>query len=336
MVRKDPDRARMESPLKEVVPISRMSQIGEELARRGVSISRLGLELDVLPAAVYLRLAGMFDGVEIVDVSDDIRRVRAVKSDFEIERMRQAAAFSDRLAERLPALIKEGMPEIELAGLIEAEARRLGHQGIVRMRMFGGELFYGHLMAGAAGAVKSFLSSPTGGPGMHPSIAQGSSFRPIRKNEPILFDYAFVYGGYISDHTRIFVLGELPPALVEGHAAMLSVQERLREAGKPGARTGDLYALALEEAVSLGVDQWFMGHGGNRIRFVGHGVGLELDEYPFLAHGQTLPLEAGMTVALEPKLVIPEKGVVGVENTHLVTETGMVPLSAATDEIRPV
>lgn len=62
-------------------------------------------------------------------------------------------------------------------------------------------------------------------------------------------------------------------------------------------------------------------------------MGLELDEFPFLAKGQTQPLQAGMTLALEPKLVIPDKGVVGVENTLVVTEEGLVPLTRFEEDI---
>jgi Xaa-Pro aminopeptidase len=262
-----------------------------------------------------------------------IRLIRSVKSDYEMELIRQAAAFSDRVAEMVPGLIKTGITEIELAGQIEAQARRLGHQGIIRMRLWGAEMFYGHLMAGPAAAVPSFLSSPTGGASVNAAVAQGPSFRKIKPHEPILVDYVFAWKGYISDHTRIFAIGALPPNLVDAHAHMLDLQERIKAMATPGTVAEDIYAAAVQIADQKGLGDHFMGVGKNRIRFVGHGVGLEVDEFPFLASGQNLPLKEGMVVALEPKLIFPGIGVVGIENIHRVTPAGLEPLTHAKEQI---
>jgi Xaa-Pro aminopeptidase len=237
------------------------------------------------------------------------------------------------VAEQVPGLLREGMTELELAGLVEAEARKRGHQGVVRMRLWGGEMFYGHLMAGPSAAVPSFLSSPTGGAGPSPAVAQGPGFRPIQQHEPVLVDYVFALNGYYSDHARIFSIGELPDDLMAAHAAMIELQDVIKTEAKPGVACGHIYDLALEWTRNRGYDEYFMGVGKERIRFVGHGVGVELDEYPFLAAGQTLELQAGMTLALEPKLIFPEKGVVGVENTHLVTDDGLAPFGRFPDEV---
>ena len=228
------------------------------------------------------------------------------------------------------------MTELELAGQVEAEARKLGHQGVVRMRLWGSEMFYGHLMAGPSGAVPSFLSSPTGGTGASPAVAQGAGFRPMQRHEPILVDYVFALNGYYSDHTRIFSIGELPDDLVAAHAAMLDIQAIIKDAARPGVKSGDIYEIALERIRQLGYAENFMGVGKERIRFVGHGIGVELDEYPFLAAGQSLELQAGMTLALEPKLIFPEKGVVGIENTHRVTDKGLEQFGRFQDEITVV
>jgi Xaa-Pro aminopeptidase len=220
-------------------------------------------------------------------------------------------------------IIREGMTELDLAGRVEAEARRRGHQGVVRMRMWGGELFYGHLLAGPSAAVPSYLASPTGGTGAGPAVAQGAGFAKIRPHQPILLDYVFAWQGYIADHTRIFAIGELPNDLMRAHQAMLDLQAVLKQQARPGVNAGDLYDAAIQWAADKGYGNWFMGADDQRIRFIGHGVGLELDEYPFLAQGQDMPLEKNMTIALEPKLIIPGKGVVGIENTHIVTDDGL-------------
>ncbi len=324
MVRKSLERARAESALASIVPLRSPREIPDLLAAQGLAMPKiLGLEMDVIPAALYLNYRRLFEGVELVDVSHGIRQVRAVKSPHELTLMRQAAVLADEVAGAARGLIREGMTELDLAGRVEAEARRRGHQGVVRMRMWGGEMFYGHLLAGPAAAVPSYLASPTGGTGASPAVAQGAGFGKILPHQPILLDYVFAWQGYIADHTRIFSLGELPDDLMAAHQAMLDLQNALKKQARPGVQAGALYDFAMQWTADKGYREWFMGADDQRIRFIGHGVGLELDEYPFLAQGQDMALEKGMTIALEPKLIIPGKGVVGIENTHIVTADGL-------------
>ena len=334
MVRKSLQRAKAESPLSTILSLNSPKQLMALIQANGLKPPAvMGMELDVLPTNIYFSYKRLFPEVEIRDVSIPIRMIRAVKSAYELNLIRQAAAFSDQVAETLPNLLREGLTEIELAGMVEAQARRLGHQGIVRMRLWGAEMFYGHLMSGPAAAVPSFLASPTGGASVSAAVAQGPSFRKIKRHEPILFDYVFAWKGYISDHTRIYASGHPPQRLVDAHAHMLDLQEQIKAMATPGTRAGDLYSAAIEIADRKGVGKHFMGAGSDRIRFIGHGVGLELDEFPFLAHGQTTELEEGMVIALEPKLVFPGKGVVGIENTHVVTQNGLDQLTHAEQQI---
>lgn len=334
MVRKDFERARSESPAKHIVPIHSPKQLPDLLRQHGTPVPRrLGLELDVLPTNQYLGYQSIFDGAEIIDISPAIRTVRAVKSDYEIGLIAEAAQFSDQVAAGMQDFLKEGITEIELAGLVESRARKFGHQGIIRMRLWGSELFYGHLMAGPSAAVPSYLSSPTGGASISPAVAQGSSFSPIRRNEPVLLDYVFAHRGYLSDHTRIFALGELPDELMKAHAAMLDIQSLVKSAARPGVPAGELYQRAVDAAADMGYGDHFMGVGEQRIRFIGHGIGIELDEYPFLAQGQNMELQEGMIIALEPKLIFPGVGVVGIENTHVVTADGLEQFGKFSDQI---
>jgi Xaa-Pro aminopeptidase len=334
MVFKSLDRAMAESPLSRIVPLASPKAVPDVLDQYGYKVpSVMGMELDVLPANLYFTYQKVFEEKNLVDISHLIRLVRAVKSAYEIELMRRAAKGSDQVAARVPELLHEGMTELELAGKVEAEARKLGHQGIVRMRYWGGEVFYGHLMAGPSGAVPSFPRSPTGGSGASPAVAQGPGFRPIQRHEPVMLDYVFALNGYYSDHTRIFSIGEPADELMAAHTAMLDVQNLIKKEAKPGVKSGDIYELAIERTRTLGYDKYFMGVGDERIRFVGHGIGVELDEYPFLASGQTLELQENMILALEPKLIFPGKGVVGIENTHRVTENGLEQFGRFQDEI---
>ena len=334
MVFKSLDRAMAESSLSRIVPLASPKAVPELLDQYGYKVPPvIGMELDVLPASLYFTYQKVFEEKNLVDISHLIRLVRAIKSVYEIDLMRRAAEGSDQVAACVPALLREGMTELELAGKVEAEARKRGHQGTVRMRYWGAEVFYGHLMAGPSGAVPSFPRSPTGGSGASPAVAQGPGFRPIQRHEPVLVDYVFALNGYYSDHTRIFSMGEPAAELMAAHAAMLDVQALIKKEAKPGVKSGDIYELAIERTRTLGYDKYFMGVGDKRIRFVGHGIGSELDEYPFLASGQTLELQENMIMAVEPKLVFPEKGVVGIENTHRVTENGLEQFGQYEDNI---
>lgn len=329
MVKKNFQRAADESPVERIVSVKSPRDVAAIVGNPRV----IGMELDVMPASVYLGMARTFEKSTVVDVSRAIRSIRAVKSEYEIGIIRRCAELSDRLAAFVPTVLLPGMSEIELAALIEAEARRLGHQGLVRMRSWNGELFYGHIMAGASAAVPSSLASPTGGMGTTPAFPQGSGYHVIREHEPVLVDVAFAHMGYISDHTRIYAVGGLSDDLLAAHNAMLEIQELLKHEAVPGASAGDLYNMATDLAERFGYEDNFMGSGHGRIRFVGHGVGIELDEYPVIAKGQGMVLKEGMVVAIEPKAVFPGRGVVGIENTHLVTAGGLEQLGHYTEAV---
>lgn len=334
MARKDFERARAESPLKRIIPLKSPKQLPDLLRENGCRRpERLGMELDVLPVNLFRVYQQIFADTEIQDVSLAVRLQRAVKSAYEIGIIEEAARRSDQVAASVPEFLREGIPEVELAGLVEARARKLGHQGIIRMRLWGSEMFYGHLMAGPSAAVPSFLASPTGGAALSPAVAQGPSLRPIGRNEPVIVDYVFAYQGYISDHTRVFAVGGVPDKLQRAHRAMLQIQERIKTEARAGVRSGDIYDIATNLAEELGYGNHFMGSGPHRIRFTGHGIGLELDEFPFLAKGQDLLLEENMVIAFEPKLIFPGVGVVGIENSHVVTKDGLRQLGQFEEDI---
>jgi Xaa-Pro aminopeptidase len=336
MTRRNFPRARTESALECLVPLKSPRDIPSILKEHGYSPPRrVGLELDVLPANLYLGYREILN-VECSDVSPAIRQVRAIKSAYELALMRRGARFGVQVLRALPSMIEEGMSEIELAGKVEGFARSLGHQGLIKYRMWNNDMFYGHLMAGKSAAVPSYLASPTGGPGLSPAFPQGPGRHRIRRGEPILYDYAFVGDGYIVDQTRIFAIGSLPRELERAHAAMIEIQDAVARAAKPGVTGGEPYRLALDMAQERGYADHFQGTGPDRVTFVGHGVGIEIDEYPILGKGQAMPLEAGMVIAIEPKATFEGLGTVGIENTFLITKNGGQRLTLGSDEVRIV
>jgi Xaa-Pro aminopeptidase len=246
-----------------------------------------------------------------------------VKTPYEVTQIREAAAILHKGYSEISGIIREGMTELEIDGHLSLIARREGHMGILRMRGWNQEMTYAHVLSGESGATISFLNSPHGGHGNTPAMAQGASFRKIRKNEPIGIDYGAGVKGYVADQFRTFVIGELPQDLLEAHDLSLQIHHRFVKHARPGVPCSDLYHLALEEASTAGYGEVFMGFGEGQVKFVSHGLGLEIDEFPIIAPGFVEKLAEGMVIALEPKFVFPGKGVVGLEDDYLVTASGV-------------
>jgi len=334
-VRKDHGRARMESGLKEVIPFASPRDILGVLNDFNYSVpNQLGMELDVLPVTVMKRFKKALGGCEVADATPMIRTVRAVKSDYEINILKDAALIVDKVCKRAREVISEGMTDLELAAELEFTARKAGHQGFIRMRGFNNELFYAHVFSGTDSAVPTYSDTPLGGVGLNPSFPQGASYKKIRRHEPITVDFSGIFDGYIVDQTRMFSIGELPDQLTNAYNDMVAIQEHAKQVAKPGVGWGDLYDECLQMAFDMGYQDSFMGAKGSQVSFIGHGTGVELDEYPFIARGfNDYKLEQNMVFAFEPKAVYPGLGAVGVENTFWVGKDGLKHLTFADQEL---
>jgi Xaa-Pro aminopeptidase len=121
--------------------------------------------------------------------------------------------------------------------------------------------------------------------------------------------------------------------LAKAYEFVKSAHDRLRDLARPGSVTGQIYDTVWKWAEEAGWGQWFMGHSDPRITFIGHGLGIEVDEFPFIAENQKLALEQGMVFAFEPKIIIPDEGIAGLENTYLVTRDGIESLNTATEDL---
>ena len=335
LVRKDAARARMESGLKEVVLFKSPRDIPGILADFSYAMPKtVGMELDVVPVAVMKRFQKGLGECVISDATPLIRNVRAVKSDYEIGILKDAALIVDKVCKRVPEILKEGMTDLELAAELEFVARKAGHQGMVRMRGFNNELFYGHVFSGPDSAVPTYSDTPLGGVGLNPSFPQGASYKKIRKNEPITVDFVAVFDGYIVDQTRMFSIGELPEKLSKAYVDMVLILAHVKKIAKPGATWGGVYDECLQMACDMGYQEHFMGSKGAQVSFIGHGVGVELDEYPFIARGfNDYELQENMTFAFEPKVVFPGLGAIGVEDTFWVGAEGLKHLTFSNHEL---
>ena len=335
LVRKDHARARMESGLKEIVPFNSPRDVPGVLSEFGYGMpATVGMELDVLPVTTLERFRKVLGSVVVSDATPLIRTVRAVKSDYEINILKDAALIVDKVCKRAREVIREGMTDLELAAELEFVARNAGHQGFVRLRGFNNELFYGHVFSGTDSAVPTYSDTPLGGVGLNPSFAQGASYKKIRRNEPVTVDFSGVFDGYIVDQTRMFSIGEIPEKLNKAYADMLAIQEHARRVARPGLSWGGLYDECLQMACDMGYRDHFMGSKGAQVSFIGHGTGVELDEYPFIARGfNDYPLQEKMVFAFEPKAVFPGLGAVGIENTFRVAPDGLKHLTFSDQEL---
>ncbi|HTZ41094.1 MAG TPA: Xaa-Pro peptidase family protein [Syntrophales bacterium] len=322
-IRKNPNRIRSETTLEHLFNARSPRELASVLADKGYKkFKRLGMELDILPFNQYVRYMEALNPGEVVDVSPAIQEVRSVKSPFEIAILRQAARLGDYMMRVARESLKEGMTEIELSARIEAAARLKGHQGLVRMRGFNQECYWGPVVAGANGAEPSFIDTTEGGTGISLAFPWGPSNDPIGRNVPVVVDMAATIGGYNADITRTFSLGRLPEKLEVAYRESLEILQELAGAVHPGVPVSALYVKAEKLAEKKNLLPHFMGFGNEKAGFCGHGLGLELDEPPVISRNSKAVLMPGHVIALEPKFTFPGEGVVGVEDVFLVTENG--------------
>ena len=335
MVRKDFGRARMESGLKEIVPIGSQKEIPSVIAQFGYPEPKLiGMELDVVPVSVFERYRILYPNARYADATPLVRQVRMIKSHYEIHLMKEAADQVHKVYLRASEVIREGATDLEIAAELEFTARKAGHQGLVRMRGFNSELFYGQVFSGADCAVPAYLDAPLGGLGLSPSFGVGAGLKRIERNEPVIVDFVGCADGYLVDQTRIFAIEGIPDKLRKGYEDMQAVQRLMIQKAEPGVTWGALYDECLALAVSLGYGDSFMGARGAQVSFIGHGVGTEIDEYPFIARGfKDMTLEVGMAFAFEPKVVFPGEGAIGIENTFYLSNDGLKQLTYSDEKL---
>jgi Xaa-Pro dipeptidase len=322
-----------------VEALGSLKTLGERLRARcaggsaTVGVMRIGTELDVLPVQLYLRLQAALPGAAWEDGSLLVREQRMIKSPDEVAAIREAARVVDAALEAVIPHIREGMAEFELMALIEHQLRLRGHQGLMRMRAYNSELITGMVAAGAAAAVPTYFDGPAGGTGLAPSSPQSSGRALIGRGEPILVDIGCTIDGYLIDQTRTLVIGDLDPELQRAYDVAEQVLRATEARLQPGIIAEHLYLLALDQVQEAGLSAHFMGYGADQVKFLGHGIGLEIDELPVLAKGFKYPLAPGMVIAIEPKFTFPGRGVVGIEDTYLITENGYEKLTISRDGI---
>ncbi|MDE6582201.1 MAG: Xaa-Pro peptidase family protein [Duncaniella sp.] len=318
-----------------VVYVHKPEQIAETL---GLNMPQsLGLELDISAYSTVERLKKVFTGAEIKNASPLLRQVRAVKDDTALELLRMSGKKQVYVYSRIPRLYKEGMSDIELQIEIERASRLEGCLGQFRISGDSMELYMGNVLAGDNSDNPSPYDFAMGGSGMDPSLPVGADGTLIKNGMTVMVDMNGDYTGYMTDMTRIYCVGpveNLPGQVRKAHECSIRIHRELVKMLVPGTEAKALWQRAEEIAREEGLHEYFMGHR-QKAGFLGHGVGIEINELPVIAPRSRDIIAAGNTVALEPKFVIPGAGAVGIESTYFVHPDHVENLTPAPEAIIP-
>ena len=325
-------RARVETPL-EIIPIKRDRDVKSILKDKGVLKGKGGMELDVVPVSVYERWRHILDQESFVDISSAITNIRIIKSPFEIDQIKKSGEIVSRVFAKARDVVKEGAREIDIATALEGEGRAHGHQGFLRMRGFNQEMMNIYVTHGHAATYTSGADVPISGAGVTHAIGQGSSINRVERGVPLLVDYGGGYNGYITDETRVVAAGELREMFLKAYNVAREIIEDTLDSGKVGVISSDLYNRADKKVKAAGLSEYFMGHGEGQVRFIGHGLGLEINEFPVFTPRHHIVLEEGMVFAFEPKFIFPGEGAIGIEVDFIVRKDRLERVTDASFDI---
>jgi|Deesub1362A_J573_1020465.scaffolds.fasta_scaffold00192_15 Xaa-Pro aminopeptidase len=315
-VLKDRNRALQETDL-QVIPVKSFREVLDYI--KDLKIKKIGLEEDILPVQVFRRMTKTTD-CESVNITPEILQIRAVKDEEEIENMRLAAKQSKKALEIVPEIVKEGMTELELSAALEYVMRISGHEGNLRMRDWNSNILNVFVLSSGS-MIPGRLNTVVDGRGLSIPGGLGASRKKLRKGDVIWIDISGHYNGYVTDETRCYVLGRADESVYQAYEFIKEVYLQLKDELKDGNHSDEIYYGVVKLAEKRGYKKNFMGMPPNQVKFVGHGIGLELDEIPVIS-GYKAKLKENMTISVEPKLVFPDASGIGLESTFLVTKKG--------------
>ncbi|MBT7987068.1 MAG: aminopeptidase P family protein [Euryarchaeota archaeon] len=296
--------------------------LAETLSNMGAEASP-ALQKGELPADFHEKFASVLAPLgTTADCTQLIHSQREVKSSWELSMMREGALVQQAMFDSVRKEIAAGKTELELVAAAEAISRERGFGGNVQMRRFPLQCDRAVIVSGRSGGVPSFFDSAIGGSGAHPLAGMGSGFNKIREKQPILVDLVHVHRGYVVDATRMFSVGNLDETWLERLDSMVEVSDAVVNSLGRGDDCSEAWEIGSQLATSMGHSEHLMGMNPDQSKFLGHSVGLQLDESPVVAKGFDRPLPNNGVMAIEPKLVFAE-GSIGIEDTWLKTENGL-------------
>lgn len=323
-VRRSYDRAVDESLFQGIRPMETYRDAAGDAAAFGGLTDTVHIETEFVPLGMCERLKKYFGFTAFKSMEACISKVRSVKSMYELDLMMKAGDIHRRVLEdRVPLLLKAGMTESELTTAIFSVLVEEGHQGIARFSMFDTEIILGHIAFGESSLYPTYFNGPGGNYGLGPAVQlMGNRDCKLTNGDLVFIDTGCGSDGYQSDKTMTYVFGKpLPEHAVNRHKKCVEIQNRIAEMLKPGELPSNIYSTIMKSVDEDSLPN-FMGYGKRRAKFLGHGIGLQVDELPVLAKGFDEPIEEGMVFAVEPKAGVDGIGMVGIENTFVVTPQG--------------
>lgn len=303
--------------------IRRMKSYRDVASGMGTLPSRVYVETSLMTLAQQERIKKYLPFTEMKSVDEQVAAVRAVKSGYEMSLAEHAGEVHRHVLEDcVPGMLTEGINEVTLGCDLYSLIVQKGHQGIIRFSMFN-EMLLGQIGFGTSSLNPTCVNSPGGISGMHPSTPlMGSRSRELSSGDLVYIDIGCGYRGYQTDKTQTYMFGKpIPEDAYQQHLRCVEIQDTISSQLKPGAIPSEIYRNVISDLEPEFLEN-FMGFGKHKVNFLGHGIGLWIDEYPVIAEGFHEPLQEGMIIALEPKKGIPGVGMVGIENTFAVTPRG--------------
>lgn len=322
-VRRGLERARVESSLIEVGgQVEPYRSYTDLLALCGTLPKTVAVDMNGFSWSQSELLRSRLTCVErFVPGDTALSRTRMIKSEWERKKLRLAGArHAHCLLELTPERIRPGMTEREIGIIVLNTFFEHGHCGLMRLAA-SNEIYMGHICAGESGLYPTGFDGPLGNKGMHPAVPYMGDAGTVWK-DLLTIDANFVLEGYNTDKTVTFWAGDMPDIARRAYDCCRHIELRTAEAMRPGAIPSTLWHEAQKMAAAAGFADTFMGVGPERVRFLGHGIGLQVDEFPVMADRFDEPILPGMVMAIEPKIALPGLGMVGVEDTYEITEQG--------------
>jgi Xaa-Pro aminopeptidase len=321
------------TPIENAVYIRKPEQITEILKDKGIPLPKsILLETDSVAYSQIVRLLAIFNLSECLNASVWMRKIRSVKTDYEIDQVKQCARRHELVYSKIPEIYRKGMTDIKLQIEIERLMRLNGSVGTFRGYGDNMEIFMGSLLVGDNAQAPSPFDFALGGAGVSPIVPLGANGSVIQEGQAIMVDMAGNYSPWMTDMTRVFSAGKTSGLAYKAHQVSIDIHEKTMEVFQPGFPCAELYNLALEIVNKEDLSDYFMGTK-QQAKFIGHGLGLEINEPPVLTPRSKELLVENTVFALEPKFVLPAIGAVGVENTYLVTNSGLEKITLFEEQI---
>ncbi|SHN54932.1 M24 family metallopeptidase [Desulfovibrio litoralis] len=331
--RKGIDRAKLESPLTKFGTYKSFKELPNIFKNFEVPFGNtIAVEKAWLPWNLSESLISALNGIKILAADRIIELCRSVKTEWELKKMRLSGErmYQAQVVE-MPNIIKIGMSELEIAHKSWEIVFQLGHGGTIRMKAPEENMMLGIVSRGMNANYPTFYNGPIGHQGEHPALPyMGSKNAKIQKGDLINADFGFCYEAYLTDRTQVYFMGkksELPKPVLQAQELCQKIEDTCSTLLKAGELPSIIYEKALELVEKTPFKQGFMGLSSSQVPFIGHGIGLQVDEYPAIAKRFDEPLENAMTIALEPKIGLSGYGMVGVEDTYEITKQGAISLT---------